>query len=65
MSLVIDLNFRQPMETPITIQGSVLSYQSRLKVDYGSKVALQMMLGTMTLLGMCAFWLTDLRGTLP
>jgi len=69
MSLVIDKQFRRNLtaEEGFThvINGTVQLQVSRLKMTYGSKLALEIMLGVMTLLGAIAFVLADLRGTLP
>ncbi|KAK5046846.1 hypothetical protein LTR84_007200 [Exophiala bonariae] len=46
-------------------EGVVMQQIPRLKVDYISKLILQIMLATMTLLGILSFWLVKLRGTLP
>lgn len=45
--------------------GVVTQLIPRLKVDYTSKLILQIMLAMMTLLGSLSFWLVKLRGTLP
>ncbi|EME40156.1 hypothetical protein DOTSEDRAFT_74852 [Dothistroma septosporum NZE10] len=71
MSIVIDVKFRQPISQAAigdqsnTVNGTMQIQTSRLKVNNASKLALQIMLGVMTLLGLGAYWLTDLRGTLP
>jgi hypothetical protein len=70
MTFVIDQRFRQPISQDSTdknnlVTGTAYRYTSRLKMNFASKLALQIMLATMTILGASAFWLTDLRGTLP
>jgi hypothetical protein len=67
MSLVIDMKFREtiPPDDATATQGTMKIRTTRLKINGASKLALQIMLGTMTLLGLAALWLTDLRGTLP
>jgi Protein of unknown function (DUF3433) len=74
MVLALHLHLRQPV--PLDglavaageqgrLTGTMQRKISRLQVNFASKLALQIMLGLMTLLGTGAFWLTDLRGTLP
>ncbi|KAF7187849.1 hypothetical protein HII31_10749 [Pseudocercospora fuligena] len=67
MSLVIDMKFRHsvPATTDNPVHGTVRNFTTRLQVNGTSKLILQILLGTMTAFGMLAFWLTDLRGTLP
>jgi hypothetical protein len=70
MTFVIDQRFRKPTAQNSTdginqITGTAYRYTSRLKMNFASKLALQIMLAAMTVLGVSAFWLTDLRGTLP
>lgn len=70
MTFVIDQRFRQPISQNSTnatnrLTGSTYRYTSRLQMNFASKLALQIMLATMTILGASALWLTDLRGTLP
>jgi hypothetical protein len=70
MTFVIDQRFRQPIPQNSTdgnnvVSGTAYRYTSRLKMDFASKLTLQIMLATMTILGASAFWPTDLRGTLP
>jgi hypothetical protein len=70
MTFVIDQRFRQPISQKSTqetnqVTGTAYRYTSQLQMNYASKLALQIMLATMTVLGASAFWLTDLRGTLP
>jgi hypothetical protein len=70
MTFVINQRFRQPISQSSTdmnnlVTGTAYRYTSRLKMNFASKLALQIMLAVMTLLGASAFWLTDLRGTLP
>ncbi|KAI0548373.1 hypothetical protein F4679DRAFT_550914 [Xylaria curta] len=61
--------FRKPVDTssgpPRQIVGSVTTTVSRLKVNFTSKLVLQILLGVMTVLGGLGFFLTDVRGTLP
>ncbi|KAI1740291.1 hypothetical protein F4680DRAFT_419102 [Xylaria scruposa] len=61
--------FRKPVDPssgpPRQIAGSVTTTVSRLKVNFTSKLVLQILLGVMTVLGGLGFWLTDVRGTLP
>ncbi|KAI1750940.1 hypothetical protein F4782DRAFT_507331 [Xylaria castorea] len=47
------------------IRGSTDVIVSRLTVDYASKLALQVMLGLMVVLGGLGFYLADMRGILP
>jgi Protein of unknown function (DUF3433) len=74
MVLVLDLHLRRPIpprglgkagSEQERFTGTVQWTSARLQVNYASKLALQIMLGVMALLGAGAFWLTDLRGTLP
>jgi hypothetical protein len=70
MTFVIDQRFRQPLSQNSTngqnlVTGTAYRYTSRLRMDFASKLALQIMLAVMTILGASAFWLTDLRRTLP
>jgi hypothetical protein len=75
MRLVIDMRFRQPIArdensdgsvvSDVVVKGTSESFTSRLQLDRASKLALQIMLGAMTLFGTLAFMMTDLRGTLP
>lgn len=65
MSLVIDLKFRQPINDSTLAFGTMAVNTSRLKVNFTSKLILQIMLALMILFGAAAFWLSDLRGTLP
>jgi hypothetical protein len=73
MSLVIDAQFRQPLQpgrnsslgADTMARGVVTTVSSRLQMDHTSKVTLQILLAAMTLLGLLAFLLVDLRGTLP
>jgi hypothetical protein len=68
MSLVIDSKFRRPLDAnadPIPANGFVLMSSSRLQMHYNSKLALQLLLVIMAILGLLAFLLQDLRGTLP
>jgi hypothetical protein len=67
---VIDLNFRTPLSgtdgsSDSIIDGTATVFVSRLKISSASKLALQIMLGVMTVLGALAFWLVDFRRTLP
>lgn len=74
---VIDLHFRQATTAataantspsvvdPAAFTGTASTTRSRLKVNSGSKIALQAMLGAIALLGALAFATSDLRGTLP
>lgn len=48
-----------------TVDGKVRGIASRLKVSKVSKIILEGMLGSMILLGGCAYLLVDMRGTLP
>ncbi|PPJ57784.1 hypothetical protein CBER1_00112 [Cercospora berteroae] len=71
--LVIDMKFRQPVNRNGStsdnnndmVHGMMQIQRSRLKVNAASKLALQIMLGVMTALGVGAWCLTNLRGTLP
>lgn len=67
MRLVIHKRFRKPVDLKdaATVSGTAYSLSSRIKVNQASKLVMQAMLGVMTLLGLLAFLLTDLRGTLP
>ena len=74
MVLALDLHLRQRVISDglavaageqSRLTGTVQGWVARLQVNFASKLALQFMLGVMTLLGAGAFWLTDLRGTLP
>lgn len=72
MCLVIDAKFREPIspddqiaDDSDTVQGTMWIQRSRLKVNATSKLALQILLGVMTALGLGAWWLTNLRRTLP
>jgi Protein of unknown function (DUF3433) len=74
MVLALDLHLRRPIPPhglgdaggeQGRLTGTVQWTSARLQVNYASKLALQIMLGVMALLGAGAFWLTDLRGTLP
>jgi hypothetical protein len=67
MVLVLDMHLRQPVaaDEQERLKGTMHRTTARLQVNFSSKLALQIMLGVMTLLGAGAFWLTDLRGTLP
>ncbi|PIA97501.1 hypothetical protein CB0940_05286 [Cercospora beticola] len=72
MCLVIDKKFREPIspddqiaDDSDTVQGTMWVQRSRLKVNTTSKLALQIMLAAMTALGLGAWWLTNLRRTLP
>jgi hypothetical protein len=70
MTFVIDQRFRHPISQNSTDEnnlatGTAYRYTSRLQTNFASKFTLQIMLATMTVLGASAFWLTDLRGTLP
>jgi Protein of unknown function (DUF3433) len=67
MVLALDMHLRQPIAAGERerLTGTMHRMTARLQINYASKLTLQIMLGTMTLLGMGAFWLTDLRGTLP
>ncbi|SMR54528.1 unnamed protein product [Zymoseptoria tritici ST99CH_3D1] len=69
MSLVMDAKFRQPIEqggkADMAVKGSVIMTTSRLKIDYTSKLVLQITLALITFFGALAFLLADLRGTLP
>lgn len=67
---VIDLNFRTQLSatnasSATAIDGTATRLVSRLKINSASKLALQIMLGAMTILGGAAFCLVDLRKTLP
>ncbi|KAI6093218.1 hypothetical protein F4821DRAFT_266644 [Hypoxylon rubiginosum] len=62
--------FRKPLNGSTSsagqqFTGSVSTTISRLKVDYTSKLVLQVFLGAMTVLGGLGFALTSVRGTLP
>jgi hypothetical protein len=75
MSLVIDAKFRQPLSASSggfssttqtnLVRGTVATKGSRLQMDRTSKIILQVLLATMTVFGLVAFLLMDLRGTLP
>lgn len=74
MCLVIDMRFRQPIAEKAggenrdgaeLVLGTAYSFPSRIKVKATSKLVIQIMLGPMTLLGFLAFFLANLRGTLP
>jgi hypothetical protein len=74
MSLVIDMHFRQPLAEEAQAKspgdaglllGTASVPSSWIKVNATSKLIMQAMLGTMTLLGLLTFLLTDLRSTLP
>ncbi|GIZ44740.1 hypothetical protein CKM354_000793000 [Cercospora kikuchii] len=68
MSLAIDANFRQAYSTPEEaefVTGKLRIMTSRLQVNFVSKLILQIILAVMTLMGGLAFWLADLRGSLP
>jgi hypothetical protein len=70
MTFVIDQRFRQPIAQNSNdginqVTGTAYRYTSRLQMNFASKLALQILLAAMTVLGASAFWLTDLRGTLP
>ncbi|KAI0440641.1 hypothetical protein F4803DRAFT_552925 [Xylaria telfairii] len=70
---VINRNFRQPIEPSElshssknrTISGKAIREIGRLTIDYPSKLALQIILAIMLILGTIAFRLVHLRGTLP
>ncbi|KAJ2997598.1 hypothetical protein NUW58_g614 [Xylaria curta] len=70
---VINRNFRQPIKSSglsheprsRTISGTATREIGRLTIDYPSKLALQIVLATMVVLGAIAFRLANLRGTLP
>lgn len=47
------------------LEASMITYQHRLKISNGSKLALQVLLAAMTILGIAAYLLVDLRETLP
>lgn len=66
MRLVIHKRFRKPVDlkNATTVSGTAYSLSSRIKVNQESKLVMQAMLGVMTLLGLFAFLLADLRGTL-
>ncbi|EGP87487.1 uncharacterized protein MYCGRDRAFT_93409 [Zymoseptoria tritici IPO323] len=49
----------------MAVKGSVIMTTSRLKIDYTSKLVLQITLALITFFGALAFLLADLRGTLP
>ncbi|KAI0536518.1 hypothetical protein GGR58DRAFT_385720 [Xylaria digitata] len=61
--------FRKPLDTssgqPRQLTGTVTTTVSRLKVNFISKLVLQILLATMVVLGGLGFWMTDVRGTLP
>lgn len=75
MRHVIDMRFRQPIpqDKPFDsaamnlalVNGTAYSFTSRLQLDWASKLAIQVMLGVMTLFGTLALMTADLRGTLP
>ena len=71
MSLVIDMKFRQsqPQSTSQqgddVVRGTVDIMASRLQLKQTSKLVLQICLAFMTLFGVAALLLTDLRSTLP
>jgi hypothetical protein len=74
MCLVIDMRFRVPVATDMRadpqrdsnlVKGTSYSFSSRLDLNTASKLTMQIMLGTMFVLGICTYLLTDLRGTLP
>jgi hypothetical protein len=74
MRLVVDMRFRQPISRDEHVNGSTIgsmvmgtseAFTSRLQLDRASKLALQIMLGAITLFGALALAMTDLRGTLP
>lgn len=50
---------------PTIVDGISTDLASRLNISNASKLTLQIMLGTMTLLGTGAYSLADIRGTLP
>ncbi|PIA94427.1 hypothetical protein CB0940_08954 [Cercospora beticola] len=68
ITLVIDANFRQslsnPQDHPIAT-GRLEVLSSRLHVNFVSKMILQVVLASMIIMGSFAFWLADLRETLP
>ncbi|PPJ53076.1 hypothetical protein CBER1_11606 [Cercospora berteroae] len=68
MTLVIDANFRQslsnPQDHPI-VTGRLEVLSSRLHVNFVSKMILQVVFASMIIMGSFAFWLADLRETLP
>ncbi|KAI1214226.1 uncharacterized protein F4807DRAFT_468154 [Annulohypoxylon truncatum] len=62
--------FRTPMNessSPSTqkFTGTVSTTVSRLRVNYKSKLVLQILLAVMTVLGVSGFFLTKIRGTVP
>lgn len=74
MSLVIDMRSRKPMteatratlpEDQLLVHGTAYVTTSRLQLNEGSKLAMQILLGAMFGFGCLAYALTDLRGTLP
>ena len=79
MVRVIDLDYRSSTntDTPETsaaslpipddgiVEGTTTLTTSRLKMSRVSKIILEALLGAMVLLGGLAYWLVDMRGTLP
>jgi len=72
MALVIDMRFRKPIAEGASadrsrnlVQGTANSFSSRLRLNFASKLTMQIMLGIMFVLGSFTYSLTNLRSTLP
>lgn len=59
------LQYLQPAADDGRVRGRSEQIVSRLKMSEASKIALEALLGTMVVLGGLAYWLVDVRGTLP
>jgi hypothetical protein len=63
---VIDLNFRStPTSSPPSLSGTVTFEVTRLKIDFLSKLILQILLACMAVFGCLANMLCHIRGVLP
>lgn len=66
MAHVVDLHFRrEEQEGEDTVAGTRTTRKARLRMNSGSKIALQVMLGVISVLAAVAFAASDIRGTLP
>jgi hypothetical protein len=55
----------QPATRPTRLSGRITALATRLKMSEGSRIALDVMLGTMMVLGIIAYLSTDIRHLLP
>jgi len=72
MALVVDMRFRIPIargasadDSENLVHGTAYSFLSRLKLNFASKLTMQIMLGTMFIFGALTYSLMNLRSTLP